>query len=646
MAATSDDLDRSYRRARNRWNRLTVRTVNQVRDAYARATDALAARVEQTSGPVTRQTRTNLLQDLNVVSTVLNLETLALLQRGVAATTQDASTDALVGQLALGPLVGNVQMRTRLQSTAEATALAFISRTGADGLQLSDRVWRSLGPWHAAIQRTVESGIIAGQSHKELARDLRQFVSPAAITPTQIEEARKRGIAPVPTWQTERLARTEINAAAREATIMTSQTSPFYLGVQWVTSPRIAKGSYPICEVCRDLAAGTSDRAPGSKPLPDGTGRYYPRGSEPLPTASHPNCFPGDTIVSGPRARAAVRRWFEGRVVRVVTAQGRTLTVTPNHPILTDLGWVAAGELHEGSNLICDARQDRRAIDAVPDDKQPPALISEVVDALLKASGGTASRVPSAPEQFHGDGCLNGEIEVVRTNRVLRTRFDADGLEIGSKLALGVRDAELEVLASERASRFRLDGFDLAATCLMCGDGIGLPLLGRQSRSPEQIGSGTAASLDAMVHQSLPDAGSTDAEGARQAQLALAGHVARDQIVHVEVRPFRGHVFNLETDTGWYIANGIVAHNCRCSTVPIYADLDTVTNTIGNWLENGADAQPELQAWANWLKTPVEEVTPPVSPETLPQPPRQSRGRMLRARERKPSRVFERRSPR
>ena len=30
---------------------------------------------------------------------------------------------------------------------------------------------------------------------------------------------------------------------------------------------------------------------------------------------------------------------------------------------------------------------------------------------------------------------------------------------------------------------------------------------------------------------------------------------------------FAGFVYNLETGPGWYVANGIVAHNCRCAVV-------------------------------------------------------------------------------
>jgi intein/homing endonuclease len=48
----------------------------------------------------------------------------------------------------------------------------------------------------------------------------------------------------------------------------------------------------------------------------------------------------------------------------------------------------------------------------------------------------------------------------------------------------------------------------------------------------------------------------------------LAGAVVLDPIVAVRRLPFSGHVYNLHTETGWYIASGILVHNCRCSTAP------------------------------------------------------------------------------
>lgn len=45
-----------------------------------------------------------------------------------------------------------------------------------------------------------------------------------------------------------------------------------------------------------------------------------------------------------------------------------------------------------------------------------------------------------------------------------------------------------------------------------------------------------------------------------------AGHTATlEEIIGITRRPYAGHVFNLDSGTGWYTANDIVAANCRCA---------------------------------------------------------------------------------
>src|SRR5690242_2420372 len=55
---------------------------------------------------------------------------------------------------------------------------------------------------------------------------------------------------------------------------------------------------------------------------------------------------------------------------------------------------------------------------------------------------------------------------------------------------------------------------------------------------------------------------SADAESGRDLLRRLTGQVSLDRIVHVDVRSFSGHVYNLHTIGNWYLANGIIAHNC------------------------------------------------------------------------------------
>lgn len=104
-----------------------------------------------------------------------------------------------------------------------------------------------------------------------------------------------------------------------------------------------------------------------------------------------------------------------------------------------------------------------------------------------------------------------------------------------------------------------------------------------------------------------------DTADARRVLRSLAGQIRADRIVKVSRRWFRGHVYNLQTATGWYIANGIIAHNClaldgtiqessevmpshpacRCATVPL-PDLPGVR-------------QEPRQTGAEWLADQTEE---------------------------------------
>ncbi|MFY1658570.1 phage minor capsid protein [Micromonospora sp. WMMD1274] len=320
----------------------------------------------------------------------------------------------------------------------------------------------------------------------------------------------------------------------------------------------------------------------------------------------HPNCFPAEVLVSAPSGVvAADARRYEGPLVVIHTASGDELPVTPNHPVLTPEGWVPAGQLQVGQSVLRYCGDVERSALGAPDDEQVPARIGDVFDALRKASPVPAVRVPVTSEQFHGDG-LGSDVDVVLTDGLLR---DGPGQECSHRQLIrgGVRARSL--LAGGTLDEIFLGALH-PAHGLMGGSELGSALLGAHMsplaalslapvgavtttneggtdgrlltanlggdlglRHPVQVepdgGLDPVAGApggDASRAQLPVEGGAVDSHGGRDLVGALSGLVAADRVVEVEQRrEWAGHVYNLQTRDGWYVAGGIVVHNCRHS---------------------------------------------------------------------------------
>lgn len=285
----------------------------------------------------------------------------------------------------------------------------------------------------------------------------------------------------------------------------------------------------------------------------------------------HPNCFPGETLVTAPSGVvAADSRWFEGHVFVIHTSSGNDLTVTPNHPILTPEGWVAAGSLQVGDRVFSyHGRQERHhltgeprlAMGLGPDDHEVPTPISDVFDSLRQASAVPAMRVPSAAEQFHGDGG-GSDVNVVFADGLLLDHLHAEGSHRSGDLSLlpggvgsGSLLADRPLLEVAGGPGHASDG-SVGSVCEF-GSSLGADPV-------EATGQRLATTdLRSGLLESVGDGGLTDSKGGRDLALSLAGLVAVDDVCDVEVRQFAGHVYNLQTGSGWYTASSIVVHNCR-----------------------------------------------------------------------------------
>lgn len=367
----------------------------------------------------------------------------------------------------------------------------------------------------------------------------------------------------------------------------------------------------------------------------------------------HFQCFPAGTVVAAPKVVGSTTRWYTGEVIEIETLFGHKLTVTPNHPILTSKGWIAAGLIDEGDYVVSsrDAESLVRLVD--PDDHHVPALIEEIAESLGGASGVITTSVPVTPVDFHSDG-EGSEVSIVRANSLLRDGFNAafgkPGLE--DSFGLGHPDPKRSLTGQSRIAE-SLEGAFQSARSDIGGSGISSMFFGSPGSHHHSIGSGYITGFDSIGEQSgtyndfahskvSSDAidafarevhsddlrfgqsafGSTYGadllgsysvalfERSKEAALfqrisepsvsnaktpgsslyGVSRHIRFDRVLKVRVASFSGHVYNLETKSGWYVANGVIAHNCRTLIAPVPITRESEKpEDAGEWLTNQSE---------------------------------------------------------
>lgn len=349
----------------------------------------------------------------------------------------------------------------------------------------------------------------------------------------------------------ERIARTELARAHQAEVAEVFMRDASIEVVQVRLNPR-----HPIADVC-DLHARADlyGLGPGC----------YPKAKAPRPPF-HPHCLTGDALITASgRILAVSKRWFDGDVVVIATASGKRLTATVNHPVLTPRGWVRAGMLDVGDEVI--ARRAGVAVGGsvlgVDDHQDVPSSIAEIANAFLSASHVATREVPGSTEDFHGDG-VAGEITVIGADGQLRDGIDARGAQIGHNSHFEWADMAQRPLLSDGDFDLRFERSGLSAHGVVGGFGHrGTAFLTDASEAQNAL-LGLRAQGDAGFVESLGDSVAGDAELARQIQDGATGQVFADQVIGVDRHAFSGHVYNLETESGHYTGNGIVTHNCWC----------------------------------------------------------------------------------
>jgi 2'-5' RNA ligase len=341
-------------------------------------------------------------------------------------------------------------------------------------------------------------------------------------------------------------------------------------------------------------------------------------------TIARTECLPGDVSVNAANITAIFRRWYEGDWVEIVTASGRKFSGTPNHPMLTRRGWVGLGDLKEGDDLVSYSVNIERTSPAGDHyvEHRPPTL-SEIWDAVSAVDVPEWER--TAQPDFHGDG-MDGYVDVLRPDRMLmygvQSSLDQGILDDllppshateAGKSGYGGQFASIIPIDSA-TRRFSVPDWDAfksesplypvpahsvsnaeasnGPSRLVFSDDLGrwevISQAVSESRGVQESASGgPSPNFDSRFSHDLSHSRSVASDDSRNDGGSEPGFVEFDNLVSVGLRQWKGHVYNLTTRQGFFVAdefytsNTISASNAGSFAQAQTLDDPTMTKT---WL--------------------------------------------------------------
>ena len=319
------------------------------------------------------------------------------------------------------------------------------------------------------------------------------------------------------------------------------------------------------------------------------------------------NCFPAETFIASPSTvEKGYKRYYEGELIKIKTADGVELTATPNHPILTDKGWVSINLLHKGSKVI-NAPMIHYHIGANPDIKNKPAVIREVFN--LVNINGTSQRTSGVVEQFHGDG-FDSEVNIVHMEGLLGGEADSTlNQHVGQKRLLRTDLAErlLNPFSPFYQAIDRLRGTTQGFVSLFSKL---LSILKRSLGHTQKHGLGPIARGNTKFAQPVTYDLTRDVELFSDSLDRHSAMVKIDEVCKIDRYFFKGHVYNLQTKDNYFVANaivtyndkgvkrGLVVHNCRCRLITIIEGFEPTTRVARD--TDGKNVMLPYQDYKDW----------------------------------------------
>jgi len=303
----------------------------------------------------------------------------------------------------------------------------------------------------------------------------------------------------------------------------------------------------------------------------------------------HPNCLPGDSLIS-PRGRitAASKRWYKGKIHIIKTATGRIIRATPNHPILSNRGFVPANSLDIGSQVISHGLRQGESFSDWQDINKP-TTIEDIAESFFASPGVITKEVPVSAPDFHYDG-TGSNIAIIGTDSLLSDGRNASNKQLSLNNNLVFRDIAWSLFDRFCMFAFGRPAYSPTLSRIMSSFNLFLSLLKTHLRPFECFGLALVPDMNTGIQKTFANTASAISKMQSNTIFGPSGNVQIDNlcndffvdsVVHINSFNFSNYVYNLETTESYYIANGIASHNCRCAMLPVVNDLPPCQGSPG-----------------------------------------------------------------
>jgi hypothetical protein len=516
----------------------------------------------------------------------------------VAAMSGVAAEYSATEHAAIMSLDGRVPINTVALSAAQFQSFLGGSNGGTPLPQWVDDAWGHVVS--DQIKRNLNVAVLRGEGYQKAVRGLldstiADFTEREAVT----------------------IARTYVQTANVAAQMAVYQANDDLVkGWRWssVLEPGYSKSGRGTCLRCQSL---------DSREFKLGEGPNIPL---------HPRCVTGDTLISAPGVVAAIKIKYSGPIIDIRIDNGRTLSCTPNHRIMTDRGVKFAGDLEQGDKVLYDSAH----VDNLHGEKNHYGLPTRAEDIFHFFSDRfkLIIRKPTPTGvDLHGDEqFVDGDIDVVAPESLLRGDFETLLFQDLKDMFLPSANVCDVFLAGLRKSTSMLVRMGLSAQSISRFLSVFDALLLGHSGVPEPGTLCRSAWLDSSLNKIAPDGSfvsseviadfirtkaagvhgdnfldgqldriwmlcsslsalhgrgsfvverdalsnegtfdwlSSPSEDVANLFLSLSSSVKLCNVDFVGRRSFNGHVYDLQSISSTYYNEGMLSSNCRCVALPI-----------------------------------------------------------------------------